>query len=349
MKLKNLLTTTLVASALLLSSGSVMGQLLLTEDFNYTVGEFIGGNGDAGAVSNNWTTHSVTAGQTTTLDIIEGSLTYSGLAASTGNKVFIPGANTTVSRDVNRPFVGGTEKVMYFSALVNIVDATQLSVDGDYFMSFGATDGSAVTVLGARTGVKSSGTGFRFLIRNHSGGTPTWTDNGQDLAFGTTYLIVVKYDINAALTVATMWVNPTGLGGAEPAGGFSNNSGTANTFIEFKSICIRNGGNTPKANIDEIRVGTTWASVTPLATGVETNGAFANFTAYPNPFSNQITISNPAAVKRVVVSNLIGQNVLDISSNGTATIETSSLSAGVYMVSFVAENGTRLVKKMIKK
>lgn len=83
-------------------------------------------------------------------------------------------------------------------------------------------------------------------------------------------------------------------------------------------------------------------------TGVA-NSAFANFSAYPNPFSNQITISNAAAVKRVVISNLIGQNVLDINTNGVATIETSSLSAGVYMVSFVAENGTRLVKKMVKK
>jgi hypothetical protein len=100
--------------------------------------------------------------------------------------------------------------------------------------------------------------------------------------------------------------------------------------------------------IDAIRVGTTWTDVVTSGTSVNNND-FANFSAYPNPFNNQISISNPAAVKRVVISNLIGQNVLDINTNGTATIETSNLSAGVYMVSFVAENGTRLVKKMIKK
>ncbi len=85
-----------------------------------------------------------------------------------------------------------------------------------------------------------------------------------------------------------------------------------------------------------------------VVTGIA-NSNFANFSAYPNPFSNQITISNPAIVSRVVVSNLIGQSVLDINTNGNATIETSNLSAGVYMVSFVAENGTRLVKKMVKR
>ena len=39
------------------------GQVLY-EDFNYTVPGNIGGNGNAGSTSNNWTTHSVTTGQT---------------------------------------------------------------------------------------------------------------------------------------------------------------------------------------------------------------------------------------------------------------------------------------------
>jgi hypothetical protein len=61
-----------------------------------------------------------------------------------------------------------------------------------------------------------------------------------------------------------MWVNPTSLGGAEPAGGITNNTGT-NAFPSFStgSICLRNNATTPKAHIDEIRVGETWASVTP--------------------------------------------------------------------------------------
>lgn len=76
---------------------------------------------------------------------------------------------------------------------------------------------------------------------------------------------------------------------------------------------------------------------------------FANFIAYPNPFSNQITISNPAVVSRVVVTNVLGQVVLNVNTNGAAQIETGNLSSGIYLVTFQAANGERLVSKMIKK
>lgn len=83
-------------------------------------------------------------------------------------------------------------------------------------------------------------------------------------------------------------------------------------------------------------------------TGVN-NNTFANFNVYPNPFSNHINISNPALINRIVVTNVVGQNVLDVNTNGASQIETSNLAAGLYIVSFEANNGERFVSKMIKK
>ena len=105
-----------------------MGQAILYEDFNYAPPAYIGGNGNAGSTSNNWTTHSVTTGQTTTIDVVSGNLSYLGLAASSGYKVyFFSNANAT-SRDVNRAITPvGSPTVMYYSALINIIDNTQLS------------------------------------------------------------------------------------------------------------------------------------------------------------------------------------------------------------------------------
>lgn len=80
-----------------------------------------------------------------------------------------------------------------------------------------------------------------------------------------------------------------------------------------------------------------------------TTGTFANFSAYPNPFSNQISISNAAVVSRVTIANIIGQNVLDIRTNGAESVVTTTLPAGVYLVTFEAANGDRLVRKMVKK
>jgi PKD repeat protein len=241
---------------------------LLYEGFDYATPAYIGGNAAPGSTSNNWTTHSVTTGQTTTIDIQDLSLAYSGLAASVGNKVFLFGNANATSRDVNRAFTS-TATTNYFSALITVVDNSQITATGDYFMHFGATTGTSVTTFGARLGAKSANAGanFRFMILNTSGGTTAYTDNGTDLAFGTTYLVVVKYDAATSPTTASMWINPVSLGGAEPAGAITNNSGTS-AFATFASICLRNNATTPKALIDEIRVGTAFADVTPTGGAV---------------------------------------------------------------------------------
>jgi len=245
------------------------GQLLLHESFSYTLPATIGGNGATGTSNNNWTTHSVTAGQTTTDTLYPGSLNFPGLIASTGEKLHLFSYKNAISRDVNSPLVTNASTVMYFSALINVLDTAQIKTTADYFMSFGATAGSSVTSLGGRLGIKAitSATSYRLSISNISGGTPTYTDFAQDLNCGTTYLVVVKYDRSTNPTTASLWVDPvaTSFGGTEPAGSVTNATGT-NTFAAFASMCIRNSANTPKVEIDEIRVGSTWAEVTPAGT-----------------------------------------------------------------------------------
>jgi hypothetical protein len=88
--------------------------------------------------------------------------------------------------------------------------------------------------------------------------------------------------------------------------------------------------------------------ITMIPVGVNTN-ALNNLSVYPNPFGNQITISNPSVVSRVVVANLLGQVVMDVRTNGVATVETAKLSAGIYLVTFEAANGESVVRKMVKK
>jgi uncharacterized repeat protein (TIGR02543 family) len=75
----------------------------------------------------------------------------------------------------------------------------------------------------------------------------------------------------------------------------------------------------------------------------------SNLNVYPNPFSNFITLSNAEMVTRVVITNIIGQVVMDIPMNGSQRIiETGSLKTGVYLISFQASNGERVVRKMVK-
>jgi hypothetical protein len=327
----------LFLSVLILSQAqNLTGQVILYESFDYTVPGYVGGNGAVGTSSNNWTTHSVTTGQTTTIDLYTGSLSYTGIISPAGNRVLLPGTNSTVSRDVNRA-ITTTSTTVYYSAFIKVIDNTQLSsTTTDYFISLGATaGGTSIASLGARLGIKSVNTGanYRLLIQNTTGGTPTYTEFAQDLNFGTTYLVVLKYDRLANPTVASLWVNPSELGGTEPAGSVSNSSGTS-TFTAFASICLRNSSNTPKVEIDEIRVGVSYADVTPMA--ADADPPVATFTPansatdvlkWVKPaisFNEAIKKTDASAVTDADLSTLITFKKTDVSGADvpfTATID----------------------------
>ncbi len=313
----------------------------LYEPFNYTVGTTAGGITN-GTSSNNWTTHSGSG----SISVTSGSLTYTGLQASTGNKIRMPGANGTTSADINRATtVAGS--VAYYSFLLNVADNTQLGTGGDYFTGFGGTAGTGVTTFFGRLNIKSVNVGanYRLAISNTTGGTPTFTDFASDLSFGATYLVVVKYDFNGASPdIATLWVNPSSLGGTEPGGSVSNNSGTANQTT-FASIFLRNTTATPKADIDEIRVGASWAEVTPPGNYTITASAGANGSISPNgatvlsPGANQTYTISPSSSPCYDVEDVL---VDGVSVGAVKSYTFSNVSANhTISASFVASSFTQ--------
>jgi hypothetical protein len=69
---------------------------------------------------------------------------------------------------------------------------------------------------------------------------------------------------------------------------------------------------------------------------------------YPNPFTNEINISNPAIVKNVQITNLTGQKVKEVEFNGKS-IKTGSLVSGVYFVVIESITRDKTVYKIFKK
>ncbi|NHB68467.1 InlB B-repeat-containing protein [Perlabentimonas gracilis] len=70
--------------------------------------------------------------------------------------------------------------------------------------------------------------------------------------------------------------------------------------------------------------------------------------AYPNPFSNHISISDAEGNERVVITNIAGQRVVDIFLNGNTTISTSTLKSGVYILSITNSKGDTFVSRIVK-
>jgi hypothetical protein len=146
--------------------------------------------------------------------------------------------------------------------------------------------------------------------------------------------------------MASLWVNPSSLGSSEPATTVTNNSGTA-TFATFGSVFLRNNSTTPKVEIDEVRVGTTWAEVTPTGTASVNQNAISGLSVYPNPVKNGIFyINSDANAERIVtVFDVLGKQVLNTTTSQNA-INVSSLNAGVYMVQ-VTEEGKTATRKLV--
>ena len=72
-----------------------------------------------------------------------------------------------------------------------------------------------------------------------------------------------------------------------------------------------------------------------------------NIVLYPNPFTNEIIISDPFVIKSVSITNIMGQNVKDVIFNGKS-IATESLNSGIYFVTVESITGERAVYKMVK-
>lgn len=80
-----------------------------------------------------------------------------------------------------------------------------------------------------------------------------------------------------------------------------------------------------------------------------TDNAFENFTFYPNPAENSITLKSANIIENVKIYNLLGQEVMTVSPNATTPIiETSSLQTGTYLMK-VSIDGNEKTYRLLRK
>lgn len=214
------------------------------------------------ASTNGWVKHSGTAGQIvsiTTPSNSGNSLAYSGLAASSGNRIAL---STAYSEDINKATTG-LSTTGYCSFLLKVVDTLSLSTAGDYFLGFGSAASATLTSFGGNVCIKKAPGNNVFIgIKNNSSAATTQIYDPTPRPVGTTLFVAFKLICGATPIQASLFVNPI-PGGTEPSTptAFSNSGTTA--FASIASVYIREGSNTGNLEIDEIRVGTSWAAITP--------------------------------------------------------------------------------------
>jgi len=223
-------------------------------------------NFDGALNANGWTTHSgAVPGQfqvLTTPSNSGSSLSYSGLQNSIGNRAIFIAGNT---EDVNKA-ITGISGVGYLSFLMNVTNADTLSTTGVHFIGFGGAAGTSLSAFAGRVYVKKglSPNTFQLGILNYTGGTPSPTPNYLLTEFpaGTTLLVVIKLNNTTSPIQASLFVNPV-PGSPEPIPTIESSLGTS-IFNSFASVYLRHGTGIRNVEIDEIRVGSSWESVTPV-------------------------------------------------------------------------------------
>lgn len=302
----------------------------IQESFSYT----------GALASSGWEHHSGnTTGEIVTTT---GSLNYPGIT-SMGNKALLD--SNIHFEDVNLAYLTPVTTTTYVSAIINYVDASDLSANGDYFFGFGATAGTSLTQMYTRIHAATGSTPntFKLGLMNAGGNGGSLTFDTTDLPFGTPVFIIAKYDV--ATGESSLWVNPTVGSSTEPTATLSNNT-SANKAASIASIFLRNGGNTGKVEIDEINLALNWADVNYVNASTKENN-IEGLNMFPNPANDVLNItSNSVADKNVQLFDLTGKKVLNVTT--VSQVNVSTLKAGIY-VAKINEAGKTATRKVIIK
>uniref|UniRef100_UPI0025C34AEE hypothetical protein n=1 Tax=Ignavibacterium sp. TaxID=2651167 RepID=UPI0025C34AEE len=262
-------------------------------------------------INNGWTSHS--GAGTNSISTTTG-LTYTDYPGSgVGNAALIGNAS---GEDVNRGFdsVFTDGASVYYSFLVN-VNEPSASKAGDYFIHLGdRTSPTTFTSFSARVFAKVVSDQVNFGLSN----TATATYGTTNFSKNQTYLIIVKYTINASGNDTTkLWVFSSGVPQSENLAGTPEiiNSTTSGQNI-IDAVALRQGSSTNSTSliVDGIRIGLAWEDIvsTPsgpqLAVSPSTLSGFSYFVG-----------SGPSASQSY---NLSGSDLTPPSGNITITAPT---------------------------
>jgi len=312
-------------------TGPICKALPIEEPFDYTVGVNLVDVSD-------WENFSGTDNE---FDVVSGSLSYPGLAASTGNSIHIEGGFVD-SRLLFTPVTSGT---VFSSFIFNISDLSSITdfTDGGYFAVLGNFD----VRLWVRPDTDPAGTTFDIALTNASSGsgfTNTKYNVGDDI------FIVISYEMGTG--ILNGWVNPSSVdfGGSAPTVTMTDTDPTPSENIDRFILRQDSAGETPPMTFDELRIGTSWADVTPTgSTASVRENDIPGFNMYPNPVTDGVltisTFSN--ADKEIQIFDILGKRILSTTLKGKE-LNVSTINSGIYILKILEEGKTATRKLVIK-
>lgn len=204
-----------------------------------------------------------------------GNLLVPGLVYPQGNSIRFGGGGGMAARfQIFSNSSAISTGTAYFSFALKLTNITGLSSSGVFWAGFNNSGGaqtSLPSVVATRIYTRAVGGGFNFGLSKASSTTTDWQWDSSVHAANEVIFVVGSYTFNTNSNsddVASLWINPdvSSLGAAQPpAATLTASSGSDISSSTIHSFLIMNRDPTEPAGgvIDELRVGTSWSSVTP--------------------------------------------------------------------------------------
>jgi len=245
----------------LAAAGTAQATLSAYDGFNYTAGNSLvgqnGGSGWGGAWASSGGDTTWTAGGTgltyhdavNNLDLqVSGGC---GIGSSTATNWF------TEPRTLGTSISSGT---LYLSQLLYFTNDE--NGKGPHYIALKGTSSAMAYISPAWGGTNY----WRLCVRNQSGSDTVSSSTSYYAKAGETHFVVMKieFDANGVNEKVSMYLDPAL--NAEPSTPlFSINTVNIGTVGGWEFLLRGSSGNTDTVHADEIRIGTTWADVAPVA------------------------------------------------------------------------------------
>lgn len=254
----------LVATVIFLSGLSLQAALTLEESFVVPAGT---------APATGWT------GTDNNDSVVSGSLSVAGLEASEGNAWSLSGAvNYSKQFSPSAPLATGA--TYYYSFLFRMDDLSALNTTGHssnlIMLSASNTASNGVASFGVVKDADNANA-YNFVFDGDFRG-PNNSLSVKDPALteytvGQTIFVVLAYT-RGTTSSAQIWINPDSatFGAGTPPSPYLTDA-AASRAVDYLVLNSGTGfGSRPGYTVDEFKVGTTWASVTPALQQGPTNG-----------------------------------------------------------------------------
>ena len=282
-------------------------------------------------------------------------LSYPGLLTDTNSGGCLANGTPSSGRDAGIQIVpnltlAATNPTLYASFLLNV---TTLPTSTNLLLMFASNTGGGSTPV---AGVCVDNSGKLWLMKNSA--TPT-TNTTTAITANATNLIVLRYQFNATDNdEVALWLNPAthGNDSAIPNPTLTTTNGTDATTIAAIDLCHRTTsgtavGATGTKLMDEIRVATNWAGVTPTGTTASgptgtpvitntfTTASGLAFRGTNGTVNGAFLVLYSATIGASLTNwAIVGTNNFDAAGNFSFTNSASANAAGFYRVR-VGTNG----------